>query len=142
MLDRLERTDRPAELDAFLGVADGQVESALRHSHLQGGGEYGASRPPLCDVGRRTDALADRGALLRERDTGDGRQRVHGIQRLRGEGTGGRQAQRVVGDQHDVGRVAQMLGDEHGLPESSAVTTATPGDGGAPAVDGNVDCGV
>ena len=51
VLDRLEAADRPAELDALLGVADGRVEATLRRADLFGGqrhdGEVRRAGQPL-----------------------------------------------------------------------------------------------
>ena len=73
MLDRLERADRPAELDPLPGVPHGQVQRALRHPYLERGRQQRAGAPEPRRVLRARQALAVRGA---NRDGGDRREGI------------------------------------------------------------------
>src|SRR5262249_378853 len=71
-LDRLEAADRPAELDAELGVLDAHVEAPLRASHLLGSERNG----------RELEGLLHYGAGLAPGADESSRYRVEGQRRL------------------------------------------------------------
>jgi hypothetical protein len=79
VLDRLERSDRPAELVADLGVLDAEIEAALRGAHLLGGERDLAARECALDRGPAGGAET-RGlghADVGQGDVGEGARRVH-----------------------------------------------------------------
>ena len=114
MLERLEATDRPAELDAVLGVGDGEVEATARRTDLFHRQQdcRGVGQPGI-------GAEVDGGAWFEAGEPPGG---IHRRRRVCGElGPAGQLA--VRGGDDDVGDVAvdDVVGIEHHRPDGATL---------------------